>query len=395
MVVTAAAQHEVNRNHSRLATAIRGDVAILDRGGVLGLQRLDDLAGAAGNVPDDPHALAVRAQRPISECAGEFIANLLHVRRDDDQRAIRSGIGGFLCPWPGQKWHTQDDDKGNGDEGLEGAHSRGYGGHCWAGRARPRVRSRMQRTPSAIVTGAGSGIGRAIAQQLAAAGYRLTIAGRRRAALEETLQTCHGSAEIRPVSCDVSAADQVESLVDEHVKHFGGLDVLVNNAGMGEVHPLGTIGRDDITSAMMTNACSAGWAIARAWPTWVRQQHGCIINIASMAVFDPFPGFFGYAASKAALAMMAVSAAKEGAANGIKAFAICPGAVETEMLRASFSSQVIPPDQCLSPDEVAAVVMECVRGKRDQESGRAIAVVSTAAQTWLQRHRESPGLWLR
>jgi NAD(P)-dependent dehydrogenase (short-subunit alcohol dehydrogenase family) len=253
----------------------------------------------------------------------------------------------------------------------------------------------MQRTPSAIVTGAGSGIGRAIAQQLALAGYRLTIAGRRRAALEETLHTCRGSAEIRPVSCDVSVADQVESLIDEHVRHFGGLDVLVNNAGIGEVHPLGTIARDDITAAMMTNACSAGWAIARAWPTWVRQQHGCIINIASMAVFDPFPGFFGYAASKAALAMMAVSAAKEGTPHNIRAFAICPGAVETQMLRASFSLEVIPANQCLHPDEVANVVMECVRMERDQENGRAIAVVSPSADAWLNEHRTTPGLWLR
>ncbi len=253
----------------------------------------------------------------------------------------------------------------------------------------------MQRVPSAIITGAGSGIGRAIALDLCRAGYSLTLAGRRAEALDTTKSLCPPTSIIRCVSCDLSNPSAAESLVDDHVLHFGSLDVLVNNAGVGTVRPLGQITRDDIAAALNTNALAAACATARSWPTWVAQRGGCLINIASMAVFDPFPGFFAYAASKAALAMMAVSAAKEGAVYNVRAFAICPGAVETDMLRASFTDEVIPPDACLLPADVSRVVMQCVKGERDVDNGRAIPLLSAAAQPWLDEHRRHPGLWLR
>ena len=254
----------------------------------------------------------------------------------------------------------------------------------------------MQRVPSAIITGAGSGIGQATAIALARAGCAVTLAGRGIERLNQTRAECEESG-VQAVSaaCDVSDPNQVERLIDDHVRYFGGIDVLVNNAGVGEVRPLDTITREDITRAMTVNALSAGWAIARVWRTMTTQRSGCIINIASMAVVDPFPGFFAYAASKAAMAMMAVSAAKEGAAHNIRAFAICPGAVETEMLRASFPAAVIPPSECLQPAEVAKVVLECVQGKHDGDNGRAIPVLSPSAQQWLAQHRQDPGLWLR
>ncbi|MBU6412625.1 MAG: SDR family oxidoreductase [Planctomycetes bacterium] len=256
----------------------------------------------------------------------------------------------------------------------------------------------MQRPPSAIITGAGSGIGRAIALDLSRAGYSLTLAGRRTEALNATKSLCPPTSttpNIRCASCDLSNPSAAESLIDNHVQHFGGLDVLVNNAGLGEVRPLGQITSDDISRALNTNALGAACATTRAWPIWVAQKSGCLINIASMAVFDPFPGFFAYAASKAALAMMAVSAAKEGAPHNIRAFSICPSAVETEMLRASFSDEVIPSNACLFPADVSRFVMQCIRGERDAENGRAIPLLSTAAQPWLDQHRQNPGLWLR
>lgn len=253
----------------------------------------------------------------------------------------------------------------------------------------------MQRPPSAIITGAGSGIGRAIAVDLSRSGYSLTLAGRRPEALDATRAVCSATAAIRCISCDLADSVSAESLVDGHVQHFGGLDVLVNNAGVGEVRPLGQITSADISRALNTNTLSAACTTARAWPTWVAQRSGCLINIASMAVFDPFPGFFAYAASKAALAMMAVSAAKEGAAHHIRAFAICPGAVETDMLRASFTSDIIPTAACLLPADVSHVVMQCISGDRDADNGRAIPLLSPAAKPWLDEHRQHPGLWLR
>lgn len=253
----------------------------------------------------------------------------------------------------------------------------------------------MQRPPSAIITGASSGIGRAIALDLFRAGYSVTLAGRRAEALNATKALCSSTASIRCVPCDLATPATAESLIDTHMQHFGGLDVLVNNAGLGEVRPLGQITSGDIRRALDTNTLGAACATARAWPTWVAQKSGCLINIASMAIFDPFPGFFAYAASKAALAMMAVSAAKEGAPHNIRAFAICPGAVETDMLRASFTDEVIPTSACLLPADVSRVVMQCIRGELDAENGRAIPLLSAAAQPWLDEHRQHPGLWLR
>ena len=99
-----------------------------------------------------------------------------------------------------------------------------------------------------------------------------------------------------------------------------------------------------------------------------------MVNVSSMATQDPFPGFFAYAASKAALNLMARSCATEGREHGIRAFAVAPGAVETDMLRAAFGEDVIPREQTLDPDTVARVIVECVTGERDAQNGDTIPV---------------------
>jgi NAD(P)-dependent dehydrogenase (short-subunit alcohol dehydrogenase family) len=115
-------------------------------------------------------------------------------------------------------------------------------------------------------------------------------------------------------------------------------------------------------------------AIAKAWPIFKRQGSGCIINVSTMGTENPFPGFFAYAASKAAVELMIKSCAKEGAAFGVRAFAVAPGAVETETLRAVFSEQAIPPGACMKPEQIAEVIVECVLGKRDERNGDTIYV---------------------
>jgi NAD(P)-dependent dehydrogenase (short-subunit alcohol dehydrogenase family) len=95
-----------------------------------------------------------------------------------------------------------------------------------------------------------------------------------------------------------------------------------------------------------------------------------------MATTDPFPGFFIYAAAKAGVNLMAKSCAKEGREFGIRAFSVAPGAVETPMLRALFSEVQLPPEKCLSPDDVAKVVVECIAGERDTQNGETIFIPS-------------------
>jgi len=161
-------------------------------------------------------------------------------------------------------------------------------------------------------------------------------------------------------------------LVDRAVDHFGRLDAVVNAAGHAPLAPIDRTTPEMLDKAFRVNALGSGYVIARAWPIFLRQGHGRIVNISSMATQDPFPGFFAYAAAKAAVNLMARSCAIEGRDHGIKAFAIAPGAVETPMLRALFDEQQIPTDSTLSPEEVAEEVVACVTGKRDEQSGQTI-----------------------
>lgn len=244
--------------------------------------------------------------------------------------------------------------------------------------------------PLAIVTGAGSGIGRSIAAALSAAGHDLMLVGRRSAPLDQTAALCSPGVLVHVAS--VARHDDVERMIDAAWKAFGRLDVLINNAGQGRVLTIPETTPDILDETMRTNALSAAWAIHHAWPLFQRQHarttswRGCVINISSMASVDPFPGFFAYAASKAAMNLLAASAAKEGASIGLRAFAIAPGAVETPMLRASFDESAIPKDQTLPPETIAAIVLQCIRGERDAQSGQVIHALPLAARAWFEQH---------
>ena len=95
-----------------------------------------------------------------------------------------------------------------------------------------------------------------------------------------------------------------------------------------------------------------------------------------MATLDPFPGLGVYAAAKAALESLTRSVVGEGGSRGIRAFSVATGAVETPMLRSLFSEKELPPEKALDPAEVAAIVLECIRGERDGEQGGVIRVPS-------------------
>lgn len=237
-------------------------------------------------------------------------------------------------------------------------------------------------SPVTFITGAGSGIGRAIAVAASGKGHRTVLCGRREAALRETASVL--SAESLCIPTDVAVPAQVRSAVAQAVRHFGRLDTVVNNAGLGRVIPIADTTPELMEETLRVNTLSAAAAIHAAWPVFASQRRGCIINISSMATYDPFPGFFAYAASKAALNLMATSAAKEGAELGVRAFAIAPGAVETPMLRASFDEEKLPRSQCLRAEQVALLVMDCIEGRRDRDNGRTIPIVPDAARAWLE-----------
>lgn len=227
-----------------------------------------------------------------------------------------------------------------------------------------------QGAPVATITGAGSGIGRAAAVALAQRGWRLVIMGRTREHLTDTASHCATDVEV--VGGDAGDAAQCAHVVARAIERFGRLDALVNNAGLA---PLATIERstpDLIDTVFRVNALAPAYAIHAAWPVFVRQKSGCIVNVSTLGTLDPFPGFFAYAAAKASVNLMARSCASEGKRHGIRAFAVAPGAVETGMLRANFNERQIAPARCLQPQQVANVIVQCIEGSRDADNGNVI-----------------------
>ncbi len=231
-------------------------------------------------------------------------------------------------------------------------------------------------TPQSIslVTGAGSGVGRATALALARCGHALVLVGRREERLLGTAQLIEGSSFV--LVGDVSDAVQASTIVSAAIDRFGRLDHLVNCAGIAPVHPINETTPEILAEVFSVNVLGTGNLIAAAWPTFVAQQRGCIVNISSMATEDPFPGFFAYAASKAAVEMMAVSCAKEGTEHNIRAFAIAPGAVETNLLRTIVSKEEWPTANCLTPQAVAAEIVACVIGERNDRNGQTMRLPS-------------------
>jgi NAD(P)-dependent dehydrogenase (short-subunit alcohol dehydrogenase family) len=232
--------------------------------------------------------------------------------------------------------------------------------------------------PVAIVTGAGSGIGRATALRLADLGYRLTLVGRSVMRLEATMARIAEQVaephELIVEPADLSDMEQAAATVAITLEQWGRLDVIVNNAATVRRVALEETDEDLLYETFATNVFGPAAMVARAWRAMLHQGSGCVVNVTSMAAIDPFPGFFAYAASKAALDSLSRSIHAEGGAGGIRAYSIAPGAVETDMLRGLFSTEEIPESQTLDPDFVAAIIVQCVQGERPEPSGSSIVV---------------------
>ncbi len=228
----------------------------------------------------------------------------------------------------------------------------------------------MSEIPVSIVTGAGSGIGLAASHQLSELGHHIVLVGRRENILREAAATLTGPSTT--IACDIGDLSQARSLIDRVKAELGRLDVLVSNAGWAETHDIDKTDNDTLELSYRINALGPAAMISQAWPIFAAQKAGRIVCTSSMATQDPFPGFFAYASSKAAVNLLVASCAKEGAKLGIKAFAIAPGAVETDLLRSMFNESALPSAACLTPEKVASMITGCVKGEHDAKNGRVI-----------------------
>jgi NAD(P)-dependent dehydrogenase (short-subunit alcohol dehydrogenase family) len=209
--------------------------------------------------------------------------------------------------------------------------------------------------PVCVVTGGSAGVGLAIASHFAARGYRLALCGRD----PQTLRAAeHQLAQTAPVCValplDVAQPGAPACLIEEAVRRFGRVDVLVNNAGHAPLAPLEQLSPADFERALAVNVSAVFHATQAVWPVMRRQKSGVIVNISSLASVDPFPGFSVYGACKAWVNLFTKAAADEGRPLGIRVYAVAPGAVETRLLRGLFKD--FPAEQALTPAEVAALV---------------------------------------
>lgn len=234
-----------------------------------------------------------------------------------------------------------------------------------------------QSAPVAVITGGGTGIGRAAAIRFAQRGWNVVLAGRREAPLHETASACRTASAACNALCvptDVTDPDQCKRLIDQTIEHFGRLDALVNNAGGGPVGPAKNASPDDVRDSLILNAASPAWLIHFAWPTFEKQREGCVINVTSMAAHDPFPGLYAYGAGKAACESLTRSIRNERGELNIRAFSVAPGAVETDLLRSYFDESVVPKSATMTPDDIAQVIVGCALGEYDDRDGEAILV---------------------
>ncbi|MFG2927936.1 SDR family NAD(P)-dependent oxidoreductase [Streptomyces achromogenes] len=176
-----------------------------------------------------------------------------------------------------------------------------------------------------LVTGAGTGIGRATARAFAAEGARVVAVGRRRAPLAETAE---GHPGITPLSADLTAEDGPAAVVRAALERYGRIDVLVNNAAVVTADSLRSYTRASVGPLLETNLLAPVLLTQAALPP-LEESRGVVVNVTTAVGQRGWPGNSLYAAGKAALEVLTRSWAVELAPHGIRVVAVAPGAIET------------------------------------------------------------------
>jgi len=218
-----------------------------------------------------------------------------------------------------------------------------------------------------LITGASRGIGRACAREFAALGGRVAVHyASNHAAAEATLQSLAGTGHIR-VQADITDAGVVQQMVSDVIAAFGRIDVLVNNAGIFEEHPLPNVDYAVWQSAwariLTTNLIGAANVTYNAAQHMIANGGGKIVSVSSRTAFRGKPEAPAYAASKAGLNAMSQSLAVALAPHGIGVYVVAPGVVETDMAAADKATpawaaiqQQSPLGRVCRPEEVAHTV---------------------------------------
>ncbi len=187
---------------------------------------------------------------------------------------------------------------------------------------------------AAVITGASSGIGRAVARALAAEGAAVVLAARRRDRLEDDARRLQAAgAQAVAVPTDVTSLGDMQALVARAVDAFGRVDIFVNNAGIMPLSPLAEARVEDWTRMVDVNVNGVLHGIGAVLPHMLERESGHIVNVGSIAGRRPFPGGTVYAATKFAVRCLSWGLHLElGAERGIRTTDIQPGYVDTELI---------------------------------------------------------------
>ena len=239
---------------------------------------------------------------------------------------------------------------------------------------------------TAVVTGAGRGIGEGIATTLAEAGANVVCAARSTDQIENTATIINGSnAGGRAVSqkCDVSSAEDMQALAKRAVDEFGSLDIWVNNAGGSLVSaPLAELDPAEWDKTIAVNLSSIFYSVQAAVPHFTEKS--AMVNISSLAGLEPFPGSAHYSAAKAGVNMMTKTLSME-LGPKTRVNAIMPGFVPTETVKTALSMKdedfgplleqlQLPAGRLGTPQDIAGLVLYLVAPVSEWMTGQAIAL---------------------
>lgn len=213
---------------------------------------------------------------------------------------------------------------------------------------------------TALVTGASRGIGESIALELAALGFDMALVGRNAAALEKVKAKMQG-VKVCGIETDLSQVESIPGIVEEAVSALGGLDVLVNCAGLPQQGPFTEVTPEEWDRVFSVNARAPFFLCQAALPYLKRSSRPTVINISSVVGFKGYANQSVYSSSKHALAGFTQVFAKEVQPFGIRVHLISPGGVATEMVKK------MRPDlsaaELIQPEEIAEIVRFLVTRK--------------------------------
>ncbi|HET7426779.1 MAG TPA: SDR family NAD(P)-dependent oxidoreductase [Gemmatimonadales bacterium] len=212
-----------------------------------------------------------------------------------------------------------------------------------------------------LVTGATQGIGRATAVAFGRAGYKVGVCARTSAAVDALVAELRAEGvDAAGATADVADPGQVRSAVAKIVEEIGEIGVLVNNAGVLIARPFEELSLEDWDLTMATNVRSLFLMTREVLPAMRRRREGTIVNVASLAGRNGFAGGTAYTASKHAVLGFARSLMLEVRKENVRIVTVCPGSVDTGMLRDQPMLKS-DPDRILRAEDVAQTILETVR----------------------------------